>query len=168
MHLSDRRRCECALVPGMLLAVVLHIADHPEQMPEALDDVVQALQRAVAEPGADLPMDRRRKLAARCRRTTRAAFTAAQFYETDLHPGASLGKVYLAVALWLRGLFDRGVMEAGECDFVHAYEALSEAMAEHADVLGIMERSAIRAAERLRVFFEQQGYFLLQADQAAA
>lgn len=154
--ISDRRRVERALVPGMLLAVVHHMQVHPQQF----GDVVAALNRAVAEPGLDLTQERRHKLANRCRRLTTKAFVEADFYETEHNPGASIGKMYLAVALWLKGLFDRGAMEVGECDFVHAFDALSEAMSEHAELMDEMERSAVRAANRIRKFFEIEGYFL--------
>jgi hypothetical protein len=166
--LTDRQRVERALVPGMLLASVNALAEHPQQTPEGLAEVVAALQRAVAEPGEGLDHIRRRKLAIRCRALTSRAFEAAEFWQTDTRPDAATGKIYLAVAVWLKELFDRDIMAAGECDFVRAYEVMAAAMAEHWDVLEGMERSAVKAAARLRDFFESEGYFLPAPCEVAA
>ena len=95
--ISDRRRVERALVPGMLLAVVIEA----------------------------------------CGRNSDN----------------------LAVSYWIADLTQRGIIEVGDSPFTAAYEALLDGMDEHQVELAEMERSAERAAVRLRRFFEGEGYF---------
>ena len=157
--ISDRRRVERALVPGMLLMSVFQMQGARRAPTIDLNPVIDALQFSVGELGDDIDQPRRAKLRARCNRVTEAAFIAAEFWGEDTSFRADARKIYLAVSIWLMGLFERDIVVAGDCPFVQAFEALAEAMASHADELAVMERSAMKAAERLRRFFEREGYF---------
>ena len=158
-YLNDRQRVERALVPGMLLQAILAMTAEPgQEQAEGFAEITEALNNAVREFAEDLDAGRRRKIATRCRRLTQGAFEHCEFYATDKRQGAAAGKVVLAVMVWLKDLIDRDVA-VGDCDFVRAYEAIAEALAAHEEAMRPMERSAVRAAEKMRQFFEREGYF---------
>ena len=166
--ISDRRRVERALVPGMLLAVVLEACGRDSDNEDA-NAMIAALDGEVAKPFEDiLDPAKRAKMARRCRHVQSRAWAAAEFWETDKRKGASCGKVYLAVSMWIAGLTQRGAIEVGDSPFTEAYEALLDGMDEHQEALAEMERSATKAAERLRRFFEAEGYFVEQGMREAA
>ena len=157
--ISDRRRVERALVPGMLLAVVIEACGRNSDNEDA-NAMIAALDGEVAKPFEDvLDPAKRAKLARRCRHVQSRAWTAAEFWETESRKGAYCGKVYLAVSMWIADLTQRGIIEVGDSPFTEAYEALLDGMDEHQEALAEMERSAEKAAIRLRQFFESQGYF---------
>lgn len=167
--LSDRRRIERALVPGMLLQVILESVGGRDTDNEEAREMISALDGEIERTVADISDPAKRaKLARRCRQVQSRAWTAAEFWETDKRKGACCGKVYLAVSEWIAGLTQRGIIEVGDCPFTEAYEALLAGMDEHHEALAEMERSAGKAAERMRFALESEGYFLPPVGRIAA
>lgn len=153
---KDRERIEAALPGRICHEIAAVVAKRNDHCAEVMAPIVRGFEAAKMIPFTDIAESavRHRLL----RRLDRAADTALNDLAAD-----HVGKALSAINLWLNDLQEREVLEIGEESIFRAtwdtFAGLLLMAEENGRILDAVDRSARKAAKRLRKRLEHAGYY---------
>lgn len=155
-YFKDSERIEAALPGRICQELASIIAKKNPASAEVMAPIVKGFEAAKLIPLEDIvDAGKRQQL---LRRLDRAADIALN----DL-AGDNVGKALSAIHLWLNGLQENGILEIGDGSVFRAtWDGLVKVLlmdSRNTDLLDAVNRSACKAAKRLRERLERGGYY---------